>query len=388
MTQTLRNIIGCCGFVLLSALPVDGQTFTGTSSCGGSECHTRSGEIAWHSTQPGGREHRASIGRLKQSPDKSEKYAKDVGLADFLDPKGMCVKCHGQPVGGVIEGVGCEGCHGPAGGYRSFHQQNTTDYRGAVAKGMRDLKGKPTAWTKVCVACHVLDGQDEYSKLLDSGHPDGRRWKPQNKYTGVQAHWKRISYTVDVVTAAAAGKAITVAVKSDEPAKPEPPKPDPAKPEPPKPEPPKPEPGKPEPPKPEPPKPEPPKPVSTRDPVKPRPPKPEPPKPEPPKPDPPVVGPTRADPAAPVVTSPLSLTPPPPSNASELLAALQSRVAALFTRLLASGATPDVPLKPLPAPAKIAGADAELLQLQAEALSLAIEALNLKAKPPAKPPDK
>jgi hypothetical protein len=93
------------------------------------------------------------------------------------------------------------------------------------------------------------------------------------------------------------------------------------------------------------------------------------------------------DPRTPVVTSPLSLTPPPPTTASELLSALQSRVAAFFTRLLASGAAPDAPLKPLPAP-KVAGPDSELLQLQAEALALAIEALNLKVKPPAKPPDK
>jgi hypothetical protein len=75
------------------------------------------------------------------------------------------------------------------------------------------------------------------------------------------------------------------------------------------------------------------------------------------------------------------LTPPPPASASELHAALQSRLAIFLTRLLQSGVTPDVRLQPLPAPPRVSGPDAELLQLQADSLALAIEALNIRTKP-------
>ena len=78
---------------------------------------------------------------------------------------------------------------------------------------------------------------------------------------------------------------------------------------------------------------------------------------------------------------PVGVTPPPPSTASELHAALQSRLANFLTRLLESGVTPDVPLTPLPALPRVNGPDAELLQLQGDSLALAIEALNLRTKP-------
>lgn len=376
-------------FLVMGTATASAQTFKGTASCGGSECHTRSGEVDWLNTKPGGKEHRESLRRLKGSLDVSEKYAKAVGLENVFEPKGMCIKCHGTYVeaGKATEGVGCEGCHGPAGGYRDFHQQNPKDYKGAVGRGLRNLQGAPTTWTRVCTGCHVLSNKPEYDTLIEAGHKDGNRWKPQSKFTGVQAHWKRVSYTVDVITAAAAGKAVTVAVAPT--AAPAPAAP-PAKPEPPT------------------------APAPTPAPAAAPPTPPASPAGSPPAPRPPVAAPTAPPPArgtplpppvsAPLpstlpppapadpiatgatVASPLALTPPPPSTASELLGALQNRLSGFFARLLRSGVSPEVPLKPLPAPARITGPDGELLQLQAEALALAIEALNLKAKPGARSP--
>ena len=375
---------GVWGALVFGGPSLYAQTFTGVGSCGGSECHTRSGEVDWLNKLPGGREHRGSLKRLRDSADVSEKYAKAVGLDNVFAPKGMCLKCHGTYIeaGKVNEGVGCEGCHGPAGTFREFHQRTPKDYAGAVSKGLRDLRGKPTAWTRVCTSCHVLSDKPEYGPLLDAGHKEGNRWKPQDKYTGVQAHWKRVSYKADVIASAAAGKAVTVTVATPPPDPPPAPGPTP------------PTAGTPAPPA-----------AGTKPPT----PVPSPPD---PKPSPPVRSPGAAvTPPAPAkvpgapppepvpppdpvarevsgVSSPLALPPPPPVTQSDLLAALQTRVAQFFTRLLGSGVTPDTPLAPLPASTSISGPDAELLRLQAEALALAVEALNLKVKPAKSPSEK
>ncbi|HJR61914.1 MAG TPA: hypothetical protein VJ813_21070 [Vicinamibacterales bacterium] len=378
---------GCWTFLLFGGVVAHAQTFKGVGTCGGSECHSRSGEVDWLGKQPGGKEHRESLRRLKGSADVSEKYAKAVGLDNVFEPKGMCLECHGTYIEAAktTEGVGCEGCHGAAGNYRDFHARTPKDYRGAVGRGMRDLQGKPTAWTRVCKDCHVLSDKPEYVALLDAGHKEGNRWKPQDKYTGVQAHWKRVSYKVDVVAAAAAGKPVTVAVAPTPTPTPTPePAPPPAAPGPTTPPPGAPAgtPAKFSPagsatsPAGKTTRPEPaPAPATVPPPMA--------------RPADPIPAPAPADPrmsgTAPGMPSPLGLVAPPPVTPAELLAALQSRVAGFFTRLLGSNVTPDVPLKPLPAPAGIAGPDEELLRLQAEALALAIEALNLKVKT-ARPP--
>src|SRR4051794_33047447 len=99
--------------VRVASTPIQAQptpAALGYSSCGGSECHTKSGEIEWLTSQPGGKEHRASLGRLRGARDVSTKYAKAVGLTNFEDPAGICVKCHGTFVvrAKTLEGVGCE----------------------------------------------------------------------------------------------------------------------------------------------------------------------------------------------------------------------------------------------------------------------------------------
>ena len=58
------------------------QTYTGYVKCGGSECHTKSGEIEWLTDKVGGKGHRNAFNKLRSSAsaDKVEKYAKAVGL--------------------------------------------------------------------------------------------------------------------------------------------------------------------------------------------------------------------------------------------------------------------------------------------------------------------
>ena len=378
------------GALLLWFAPGASAQYLGSGSCGGAECHTKRELTWWSREEKGGKEHKNSLAIFERAADKSKRYAETVKLADFMDPKGMCMQCHGTPqlIGGEREGVGCEGCHNPATKYKPFHANNSKPehYRQSVSMGMADLKGNTKAWVKVCTDCHVLDGKPQYDALTGDGHPDGRRWNVGAKYAGVSKHWKPETaalYTAEKVIARASidrggGGPAPVGPEKPPPVGPE--KPPPVGPE-----------------KPPPVGPEKPPPVGPAKPPPVGPVKPPPAGPVKPA----TVGPVVPPPVAPAVpapvdpdprprgnVSPLSLPAPPPTTASEILAALQSRVAGYLTRLLRDGVTPAQPLNPLPAPARIASPDAELLQLQAEALALAVEALNLRVKPAPKPPDK
>ena len=182
------------GALLLWFAPGANAQYLGSGSCGGAECHTKRELTWWSREEKGGKEHKNSLGIFERSADKSKRYAETVKLADFMDPKGMCMQCHGTPqlIGGEREGVGCEGCHNPGGKWKPYHANNSKpeNYRQSVGMGMADLKGNTKAWVKVCTDCHVLDGKPQYDALTGDGHPDGRRWNVGAKYAGVSKHWK------------------------------------------------------------------------------------------------------------------------------------------------------------------------------------------------------
>ncbi len=360
------------------------QTYAGSGSCAGAkECHSTRGETDWLTNQPGGRDHRGSIGKLRAPGEirtKAEGYAKALKMTSFEDPKGICVTCHGMYVeqAKTLEGVGCEGCHGPAlGTYLTFHSQNPKEYKGSVGKGMNNLLRNPVTWVALCVNCHVLKDRPEYKELLEvAEHPDYGNWSVTRGAGGgpprfqlVAAHWKTVTYSVDDIVKASKGVLVVA---------PPPPAP--------------------------PPSPSPPAPVS-----------PPPPAPVTTSATPPAPGTTTMPPAAgspatttirrtgsaststmattstippqtttttippgPVTSSPLDLKPPPPTTASGMAAALQDRVLSLLATLLQSNRAPARPLVPPPVPKMFTGQDAELLRLQAEAIALAVEALNMK----------
>jgi len=400
---TLALVLGAC---CIGASPARAQTNTGYQSCGGQECHTKSGEIEWLTDKPGGKEHKASLLKMRQARENSEKYAKAVNLDNFENQTGMCVKCHATYVdkGKTLEGVGCEACHGPASGYRQFHSQTPKDYAGAVQQGMRNLQAKPATWVKECRDCHVLDGKPEYEALIEAGHKDNARWNVVKKYQGVSAHWKKVMHIPAVIEAALKGinppraAVATATSTAPGPAAPAPASAPPAAPGP---------------------APSAPTPPPTTVPAATAPPSRVAASGAGPSPKPPmgtasgsnakvpatlsnsrVSAPTVVPPPAPLPTvatpapstlpvavdpSPLALTLPPAVTATGLMAALQDRLAGLLESLLRKNVVPAVPLQPVDLTPQITGPDADFLRLQSEALALAIEALNLRARPPATP---
>ena len=191
--------------VLVSALilgPVSvarAQTVVGPSKC--TACHDHDRQTAkWQKEEPLQYKDKAHYNTRKQLDGaKAGTYAKAIGIADPYDVKGSCVTCHATVFrGDANAGVSCESCHGPASGYLEPHQVKGS-YAKAVSTGLRDLKSKPPAIAKACVACHLTTDK----RLIAAGHPSGAEFDVGAGLKKV-VHWDT---TYDFAAVTAAGKA-------------------------------------------------------------------------------------------------------------------------------------------------------------------------------------
>jgi hypothetical protein len=175
------------------------QTVVGPSKC--TACHDHDRQTAkWQKEEPLQYKDKAHYNTRKQLDGaKAGTYAKAIGLADPYDVKGSCVTCHATVFrGDANAGVSCESCHGPASGYLEPHQVKGA-YAKAVSTGLRDLKSKPPAIAKACVACHLTTDK----RLLAAGHPSGAEF---DVGAGLKklVHW---ATTYDFAAVTSAGKA-------------------------------------------------------------------------------------------------------------------------------------------------------------------------------------
>jgi hypothetical protein len=96
----------------------------------------------------------------------------------------LCLKCHGQPApkvpptwpGLATTGVGCESCHGPAGGWLVEHSRPEWQAKKLTPAQKKALGlvvlDTATARAQQCVTCHVGDaGQEVNHDLIAAGHP-------------------------------------------------------------------------------------------------------------------------------------------------------------------------------------------------------------------------
>lgn len=92
-----------------------------------------------------------------------------------------CLVCHaanmevcfeGQTVNATIDGVGCDGCHGPSDKWRISHVESSWKTRTDKASlGFRDNKNLVTRITN-CAGCHVGDAKRTVDHdLIAAGHP-------------------------------------------------------------------------------------------------------------------------------------------------------------------------------------------------------------------------
>jgi hypothetical protein len=165
-----------------------GGTHVGVATCSGSTCHGRSegnGKIVrqdelmiWQDeSTPAGAHSRAW--RVLQNP-RSQAIARRLGIGEATSAP-MCLGCHATPApagqrGGrfqLSDGVGCEGCHGPASGWLASHYAVGANHAQNVARGLVPLEN-PRARAGQCLDCHygsAEQGQFVNHRIMAAGHP-------------------------------------------------------------------------------------------------------------------------------------------------------------------------------------------------------------------------
>ena len=204
-----RNIaIGVGGFVALMALVLglllraDGAqatvqsqvgtgNFLGVASCGGTTCHGRSVAntpdigvvrqdeiLIWQDPASAAGAHSRAFAVLQEP--RSRQIAQNLGIGEATSAP-ECLGCHTTPTtpsqrGARFlrsDGVSCEGCHGAASPWLSYHYSAGATHQGNVQRGMVALED-PRERAKVCLDCHF--GNEDPNRfvthrLMAAGHP-------------------------------------------------------------------------------------------------------------------------------------------------------------------------------------------------------------------------
>lgn len=90
----------------------------------------------------------------------------------------LCLDCHGSNSaavrGGILDredGISCQSCHGPAGGWWNRHFEDGWSHEKSVAVGLIDLRS-PAVRARVCLGCHLGEpGRQVDHRLIAAGHP-------------------------------------------------------------------------------------------------------------------------------------------------------------------------------------------------------------------------
>jgi len=188
---------------LTPALAADASgTHEGVASCGGSTCHGRlapTGKevrqnelITWQDTASAAGTHSQAWQVLNRS--RAQSIAQRLGLGAAQNAK-ECLGCHAEPAAAraakfqTSDGVGCEACHGGAGGWLVSHYTLGVSHADNVKAGMTALED-PRARAGVCLDCHfgsARTGQFVTHKMMAAGHP--RVSFELDLYSALQRHY-------------------------------------------------------------------------------------------------------------------------------------------------------------------------------------------------------
>ncbi|MBW8709001.1 MAG: hypothetical protein JF627_07025 [Alphaproteobacteria bacterium] len=193
-------------FATLFAAPVAAASAPGThegvASCGGSTCHGRlapTGKtvrqnelITWQDTTSAAGTHSQAWQVLTRS--RAQAIAQRLGLGRAENAKD-CLGCHSEPAAArgskfqISDGVGCEACHGGAGGWLVSHYAVNATHADNVKNGMTAMED-PRARANVCLDCHfgsARAGQFVTHKMMAAGHP--RVSFELDLYSALQRHY-------------------------------------------------------------------------------------------------------------------------------------------------------------------------------------------------------
>ena len=187
-----------------------GARYTGVASCAGSTCHGRmegDGTIVrqdelmkWQEPSTPGGAHSRAWAVLNNN--RSQFIARNLGIGDPAKAQ-MCLGCHSTAgtarAAPAEDGVGCESCHGPAGGWLASHyagvgtnadpdREMREKHLANLSAGLKKLED-PVVRAGVCVDCHfgsAADGQFVTHRIMAAGHP--RISFELDLFSSLQAH--------------------------------------------------------------------------------------------------------------------------------------------------------------------------------------------------------
>ena len=158
--------------------------YVGAASCATSGCHGST--LPLHETRILQNEYYTWLSNDRHAKaynvlfdDRSARIVRNMHLRKKANEETLCLDCHttnvpARLVSGRIDredGVQCETCHGPAGGWRAEHTEAGWTHEQSVARGMIDLRHLPTRASN-CLSCHLGSGAKEVDhELIASGHP-------------------------------------------------------------------------------------------------------------------------------------------------------------------------------------------------------------------------
>lgn len=126
----------------------------------------------------------------------SATIVRNLGIAGAATEAAECLACHSLVVPpdrqanriNPADGVSCEACHGPAGGWLEEHQSRGWSHERSVERGMLDMRSIGTR-TETCLGCHLGDGVKEVDhRLVAAGHPE-LVFELDNFATFMPPHW-------------------------------------------------------------------------------------------------------------------------------------------------------------------------------------------------------
>lgn len=188
----LALLIAALAGFLPAALWAQAGAFMGVASCSGSTCHgraegngavVRQDEIAaWQEPSSPTGAHSRALAVL--SGARGRAIAATLGLGNPAAAP-ACLGCHATTTGGsgpnsvrgakflTSDGVSCETCHGPAGGWLAVHYTRAATHASNVAAGMTPLE-RPQVRANVCLDCHwgsARGNQFVTHAMMAAGHP-------------------------------------------------------------------------------------------------------------------------------------------------------------------------------------------------------------------------
>lgn len=162
--------------------------------------------------------------------DKSRQIVAKLALPQPAHLSRVCVDCHAHnpapsapkpaPAHSVADGIGCEGCHGPAQRWIASHTAPEASHQGNIRNGLYPVD-QPLARARLCLSCHFGSSEKYVShRIMAAGHP--RLSFEMETFTHLQpAHFKvdadyiRRKGNIDGVRIWAAGQAVAVATQVD-----------------------------------------------------------------------------------------------------------------------------------------------------------------------------